>query len=500
MIHKIATYMFRFVSILFIVTGLSFNTYTQTVNDAVNYSFLNYASSARSVGVGNAFMSLGADLSTASTNPAGIAEFRRSEFVISLDFLNRNTESDLAGTLSDQDRSVTSFNQIAAVFVKRNASATWETFNLAIGMNTTNVFHQNFSFRGNTPGTIVDRFTERADGLTLNELDNFEAGPAFDVQLLYDFDDDLLYESDFFGYNGNVMKAQDVTRSGSQREVFLTFGGNMRNKLSVGATLGIPIIRFQETKVYTESDPNDDIEFFNSLEFVEFLETTGVGVNGKIGIIYKVNRNLRLGASFHSPSILFLQDVFTTDVRHDLTTDQQQNLEALSPESNFDYQLTTPMRLMGGASYIYRAGKLRGFISGEAEYISYGQNSFNLTANSDSPADLDFENELNDEIDDALTSGLNVRAGIELGYAAFRLRAGYESLASPYNNSAYDFAPRISFGLGFRSNRNYFDLAYQIQDTERPYSPYLLSDVSREQRVTNNTSNRNIILTAGFKF
>ena len=475
-------------------------THAQTVDDAVRYSFLNYGSSARSVGAGNAFMSLGAELSTATTNPAGISEFRRSEFAFSLDFLNRETESILADNGTTMNESTGSINQIAAVFVKRNPSPVWETLNLAIGMNTTNLFHQTFEYSGNTQGTIVDRFTELADGLSPGQLDNFEAGLAYDVQLLYDFEDDNFYESDFIDYNGTVSKFQQIERSGSQREIFVTMGGNMRNKLSIGATLGIPVVRFEEAKIYQESDPNDDIPFFNSLEFVESLETTGVGINGKIGVIYKANRNLRLGASIHSPSILFLRDVFFTDVRHNFITDVEENLESNSPESNFKYQLTTPMRIMGGASYIYRAGKLRGFISAEAEYVGYTQNKFNLTSNSDAPGDLDFQNELNADIDDILTSALNLRFGVELGYSAFRLRGGYEKLSNPYNIGSDDISPSISVGLGVRGNKNYVDIAYQFQDVENPYIPYFLSDLSREQSVTNKVSNSNLIITAGFKF
>jgi len=475
-------------------------SFGQTVDDAVRYSLLNYGSSARSIGAGNAFMSLGAELGTASTNPAGIAEFRRSEFAFSLDFLNRDTESILEGNGTTMNKSTGSINQIAAVFVKSNPSPTWETLNLAIGMNTTNLFHQNFQFSGNTQGTIVDRFTERADGFSPDQLDNFEGGLAYDVQLLYDFEDDDFYESDFVGYTGTVMKMQSVERSGSQREIFISMGGNMRNKLSVGATLGIPVVKFDEAKIYTETDPNDDIPFFNSLEFVESLETTGVGINAKVGIIYKANRNLRLGASVHSPSILFLRDVFFTDVRHDLTTETQMNLESNSPESNFKYQLTTPMRIMGGASYLYRAGKLRGFVSAEAEYVSFTQNKFNLTSNSDAAGDLEFQNELNADIDDILKSALNLRFGVEVGYSAFRLRGGYEKLSNPYNIGSDEISPKISLGLGLRGNKNYIDLAYQIQDVEAPYSPYLLSDISREPSVTNKVNNANLIVTAGFKF
>jgi len=367
-------------------------------------------------------------------------------------------------------------------------------------MNTLNLFHQDFNYEGTTMGSIAERFKELADGLAPSQLDNFEAGLAYDVQLLYDFEDDDIYESDFTDFSASVQKAQIVERNGSQKEIFITLGGNMKNKISVGATLGMPIIRFEETKVYNETDPNDIIPFFNSLEFVEYLETTGVGINGKIGIIYKVNKNLRFGGSIHSPSILFLRDVFTTDLRHSLTTDQTEDFEALSPESNFKYRLTTPMRMIAGGSYLYRSGKIRGFISAEAEYISFTQNKFNLTVNSDTSADLDFENDLNNQINTDLTSALNVRLGAEIGYGSVRFRAGYEQVGNPYQIESGDISPKISFGIGIRGNNNYVDIAYQKQDVDNAYSPYLLTDLSREQSVLNQVSNTNIIVTAGFKF
>ncbi len=484
---------------LFIFSCISASS--QSVGEAVRYSMLNYTNSARSGGAGNAFSALGAELSTASTNPAGIAEFRKSEFVFSLDYLNRDTESRFfTSNPTTNTKTLFSINQIAAVFVRRPLSSSWQTFNFAIGMNTTGVYHQDFSWSGNSQGSIVERFTELADGLAPSQLDNFEAGLAYDVQLLYDFEDDDIYESDFTDFSSTDDKAQTVNRVGSQREVFLSVAANKDNKLSIGATIGFPIVRFEETKVYTETDQSDLIPFFINMEFVEFLETTGVGVNGKIGVIYKVNSNLRIGASVHTPSILFLRDVFTTDLRHSLQTDQFQDLESLSPENNFSYRLSTPMRAILGAGYLIRSGALRGFISAEAEYVAYNNNKFNLTAQSDDPGDLDFENDLNDFIKEDLASAVNIRVGAEFGYSAFRIRAGYQQIGNPYIIGSDDIGPIYSVGLGLRGNTNYIDVAYQIQDINRQYSPYLLSNTSRQPFVQNAISDNNIIVTAGFKF
>jgi len=471
------------ISILFI-----FEMNAQTIDDAVNYSLLNRMSSARSVGVGNAFMSLGADLSTASTNPAGIAEFRKSEFVLSIDFMNRTTTSMLDGNTQEQMRSNAPLSQIAAVFVKRNPSSKLETFNLAIGMNTTNIFHQSFNYEGNSAVSLVDRFLERADEAAFNGfgLDFFEEGLADELGLISLHSSGQFYESVLDSYGGAIPKTQFVTTTGVQREVFLSVGANVKNKLSIGGTIGVPIIRRQELRDYRETDPGNAIAQFESLDFIEFFETNGVGLNAKIGAIYKVTDNLRIGASVHSPSFLFMKDVATTDLLYN-------GNESLSPEGVSEYQLTTPLRILGGASYLIRAGKFRGFISGEAEWASYPGMKYSI---SDDP---DFATGINNDINDFLTSALAIRAGAELGYGAFRLRLGYEDLGNPFLDAPADPA-KLSVGIGIRRNRSYFDLAYQFQDLERIHIPFFLSDLSREIVVDNEVSNRHVMLTAGFKF
>ena len=65
--------------VAFLVAGQTLRA--QSLYDAIRYSDLEVGGTARTVGVGGAIGALGADFSVLSTNPAGLATYRRAEFV-----------------------------------------------------------------------------------------------------------------------------------------------------------------------------------------------------------------------------------------------------------------------------------------------------------------------------------------------------------------------------------------------------------------------------------
>ncbi|MFR8081338.1 MAG: hypothetical protein ACLU6Z_06525 [Odoribacter splanchnicus] len=78
------------VIILSVLLGFTFASQAQTFEDAVQFSRTQNWGTARSAGMAGAFGALGGDLSTLSSNPAGIGVFRKSEISItpSLNFAN----------------------------------------------------------------------------------------------------------------------------------------------------------------------------------------------------------------------------------------------------------------------------------------------------------------------------------------------------------------------------------------------------------------------------
>ncbi|MBO7255971.1 MAG: TonB-dependent receptor, partial [Bacteroidales bacterium] len=66
----------KYILLLSILTIASFSGYSQNMYDALRYSQLYYEGTARSMGLGNAMVSLGGDLGALSYNPAASGVYR----------------------------------------------------------------------------------------------------------------------------------------------------------------------------------------------------------------------------------------------------------------------------------------------------------------------------------------------------------------------------------------------------------------------------------------
>ncbi len=480
---------------------LSVGLQGQTLDDALRYSLHDYFSTARFSGVSGAFSALGPDVSVASINPAGIAEFRKSEITFTINSINTRNESNLDGSIASESKRTTGLGNLSGVFHYDPPSFNVKTFNLAVGYNQLANYNETFVYGGRGPGTIVERFLEVAETNTPDELDAFEGGPAFDAGAIFNFDGGTTYESDFITLNEVVSRDEIVERSGSLSEVFIAVGSNINNKFSWGATVGFPFASFEETRSYSERDDANEIDFFDNIRFDQVLSTTGVGFNVKVGFIYKFTRQLRFGAAIHSKSYYFLTDEFNTSVTYSFTEDgSSQTLSADSPFSEFEYEFESPWRAIAGLGYIYSFGDVKGFFSGEVEYVNYKSGAFNLTANSNDPIDQFFEDDLNSEIDNFLSSALNIRLGTELAYKKGRLRVGAAIPRSPFDDeTAWDLQPSYSAGIGYRGNRIYLDAAFTYRPSTTNYSPYRLLDDNRSPLVNLSTDRTVITFTFGSK-
>ena len=473
----------------------------QGLEDALRYSLNQHTSTARSVGVAGVFNSVGADLSVANINPAGLAEFRRSEYTISVGLGLKSNEGVHAGETTSQSRTDVQLDNLAAVFVYDPPSFDVKSFNLAIGVNKLADFNQDFSYRGQSSGTIVQRFLELSTGRTLDELDNFEGGLAYDAGAVYISDVTGDYETDFQTFSEVVMRSEDIERSGSHQEVYIATATNIKNKFSLGFTLGIPIIRYEENRTYRESDELSSVDFFDRLRFEESLITTGAGVNFKLGLLYKITPKVRFGLAVHSPSWLFLSDEFASAMEYEITSNVTETFNSASPISQFDYRIQTPWRATAGIGHIFRAGDIMGFVSGEVEVVDYTSSSLNLTVNSNNPLDQFFEDDANNDINTQMQRALNFRLGAEIAYKKFRFRLGGSQTGDPFvNSNRATFDPQLSAGLGFRGNNNYIDVGFTRSVLNELYSPYALLNSAGEPIIENKLTRNRISITYGSKF
>lgn len=489
--------------ILLMLISFSIGGYAQTISDALRYSNLEVGGTARTVGVGGGIGALGADYSVLSTNPAGIATFRTNEFVITPGVYNAKTTSllETGEGNEEMDESLAKLNlaNIGMVLNYRPQYSKWTTFNVGIGLNRLASFNQDFIFKGKSPGTIVQRFTELANEGIFDQFEGELAENAFAIYTtsanpdVYtnDFEDPLT-DPDY-----SIEREQFIKARGSYSELVFSLGGNFDEKFMVGATIGVPFINYEETKTYQERDVDSSVIYFDELLFQENLSTSGTGVNLKLGFIYRISQMFRVGAAVHTPTAFRLTDNFSTTFRYDYTDGNGFTTSTEeSPAGTFDYKLRTPWRAMANFAVLINR---KGFLTADIEYVDYSGSEFNLTSDSDNIEDRNFEMDLNQQVGNSFQSALNIRVGGEYAHENLRFRAGYGISGTPYADSDI-INNSYSLGFGIREKSFYVDFAYKYFKQTGSYVPYLLSNTELEQSVSNDVANTRIIMTAGFKF
>lgn len=469
----------------------------QSITDAIRYSSLEMSGTARSLGTGGAMGALGADFSVLSTNPAGLAWYRNSEFTITPAFFTSGVTAKLSN-VDDNDPFETSrsnfvLSNFGVVVASQPSSANWRAFNFGMGINRVADFNQRFYYEGQSVGSIVNRFLEQANSAT--GLEEFESQIAYDAGALIGPDSDGFYYSDFDNSpNALIQRDQTVSWRGSINELAFAMAGNYKDRILIGATIGIPFLSFREEKSYNEEDPGDgaqgNVPFFDNLAFNENLTTTGAGVNLKLGMVFRVNQWVRLGVAAHTPTAFRLEDSYRNDITY-VYSENGTPYEgtAESPDGLFEYKLRTPWRLIGSVGVIV---KKHGFITAEVEAVDYTSAEMRFAGFESE------ERETNNQIANTLTMATNMRVGGELALDIFRLRAGFGLLQSPLADEN-TVNSSVSFGVGIREESFFIDLGYRRYNFKESYTPYLTSGGEPQIIDRDITSNR-FLFTLGFRF
>jgi hypothetical protein len=290
-----------------------------------------------------------------------------------------------------------------------------------------------------------------------------------------------------------------------------TFAGNIKERVMLGATLGIPFLNYEESRVYRESDPNDELpDSFSSLRYNENIDISGSGINLKIGAIVRVNQAIRLGLAIHTPTTFRLTDNLNTTVAYDF--DPSAPVESLAPASSpaelaeLKYKLKTPWRFIGSAGIVI--GKI-GFLTGEVEYVNYAGNKYKVDNDVEFPADEDILNAVNDKIENELENNINFRFGGEVRVEKFRFRGGLNLSGTPYaDDSGLDSS--LSLGAGIRWETIFLDVGYRRVLNNEVYIPYVIDDKEvdfgmgpveiSEQEVNIDNIRNKFVVTMGVRF
>lgn len=492
--------------IITLLVGIGLSLRAQSDVDALRYSLSGFGFTARSAGSGGAFGSIGADMGALSINPASLAQYKKSEFSITMGTLNSKNTSDYIGNTTKDN--IYNFNMpsIGLVFTNRYyvdgkpVNNGWVNTNFGISINRVADFNRVINYSGvNSTTSLLDYFAEQGNGYTVNQIrgtdDEFANGfndiaPMFWESYLIDSVGDRTYGAAISPDFRNISQKNVINTSGKMYQYTFTFSGNYQNKLYIGADVNITSVRYEEKNRFSEfDDPSpSSINVWNNYQFNRSLVTKGAGVSGRLGLIYRASDQLRAGIAYQTPILLGLTDNYSDQLQTVLDNGSSYNFS--TKEGQFDYQVVTPAKTTVSASYF--AGK-KGFISADAEFADYS--TMRLRADGGV-----FDN-VNSDISNKYGSTVNLRLGGEYVIKQFRLRAGYANYGNPLTSVAGSSNRQNFFtgGLGIYERNWSLDLALIRQQKKDVIQPYTLT--SGQPQVANNTLvNNRVMVTLSTRF
>lgn len=451
------------------VASFVYESNAQNELDALRYSFKEPLGTARYMGMGGAFGALGGDLSSLGWNPAGLGVYRRNDLSFSLGVSGYNTR----GLYNDTESRASDFSvhipSAGLVATHRTEDPSWSFINFGIAVNKVINFNRRFTVRGEAANTtLLDVFTQQANGTHYEDIVDFfpfSAGPAWNTFLIDTIGNTTNQYQTAIPY-GRIQQEMTVEQSGHMNETLVGLGANYENRFFVGATIGVPSIRFDQTTTYREFETDPDI-LLESFTYTDDLVTTGRGFNIKLGTIVRATKWLQLGAAWHSRTTLRLNDVWDTRFFADYGAGG--SLEDGRP-GTYDYQISIPSRvILSGAFFIGREG----VISADYEHVNYG--TAELRPASFMQGGYDFADE-NIAVSNLFRAAHNVRVGGEWRIMnVFRARAGFSFQQDPYVAEATNLNTHLltySLGGGYRGSKFYAEFAYQLRMANQEFYLY----------------------------
>lgn len=492
----------------------------QLPEDALRYSLLTGdGGTARNQALGGAGGSLGGEFTSLFMNPAGLGFYKTGDFVITPSFLYNSNEASYLDKTSFSDGNKISLGASGVLFSNDYKNRDIKSVTIGIGIDRGANFNNNILYQGkNNKTSYSEKFLEefQNDNVTNDSIaaNEYPGGSslAFNTYLInptYNSSDQINGFSTLANPAFGLQQTMNKITTGGITNVSIGVGANQQDKFYFGGTLSIPILKYHREANYQEEDlsgdPHNNFDYF---EANEVLETKGVGINAKLGLIYKPNTQVQLGLAFTTPTFFQLTDLYNMTIITDLEGYEGKGvLQQSSAYLNNDaylkstYNLVTPLRALLSGTYFFSTGEIlaeqKGFITADVEYVNYRSSQFKDATNTDSYKT--YFKSLNNVINGLYAPAVNVRLGGELKLNTVMVRLGGAYYGNPYSNGTSSLT-KVTGGLGYRNRGIYIDLAYTYGFHKDFEYPYKLQDksVSNYAATLNNTGN-NIALTVGFK-
>ncbi|MDR1866225.1 MAG: hypothetical protein LBR08_11725 [Bacteroidales bacterium] len=496
--------------LFFCVVALN-HAVSQNAWDAMRLSQQYAGGTARSLSMSGAFGALGGDLSTLTTNPAGVAVYRGSEFAFTpaLSFTNNNATLYNSPNFKE-NMARFNFSNIGYIYTwnsYRDKGVQSVTFGMAY--NRLNNFSSDAYIDTRVGSSMMNEFVWNANGgesgipLPDNALDTHYERLAYDTYAI-DYDNNStppVYYNDYIN-RANNFSDQPMKRTMGYRggigEYAFSLGANISNQVYIGATWGIDDVTSEEFFTHEE---RPEFNYLNNFIFKSRYLIKGWGMNFKTGVIYRPINLIRIGAAIHTPTRYWLNSELTTSMETFFNTSPDNKADHFYSETDLPsenrFKLISPWRYMLSAAIV--VGSF-GLVSCDAEFVDYSAAKFLPQS--------EFGIPMNEDIANGYRNTVNLKAGAEFRLGDISLRGGVAHYGTPHRDEVIkndDFENRgtISYsgGIGFRRSNFYMDAAYiYTQYAKYHYSMYDDPYNDGQVRAVLQDTNHKIAVTVGFKF
>lgn len=543
------------IGIVALMAGISSAAVAQSQYDVIRFMDNELNGTARFVGMGGAMGALGADLSTMSTNPAGIGMYRSNDVALTFGFNANHSNADLGGIVSKEKRTKASFDQIGFVWSNKIGNKTNLRYvNFGFNYRKRANFNRQFSSAGgfsdgaSLSWQMADMLWQAGDGVGhyYNTLGDFKdllyagfkgskLGDPYTDSYFYGTPylssmgartgllDPLLAEGSllddpeakligFLPWNSDGHQYYSREEGGVEEYDFnLSF--NVQDRYYFGVTVGAYSLNYNRYSSYGENIVDGEAK--GNFTLNNWYKQEGTGFDVKLGAIIRPFEYspFRIGFSIHTPIWYSVTEYHTATLTAGATSfpEGAQNTENLSdylnPEYVWDYRLTTPWRFGVSMGTI-----VSGMMALDAEYEYAKYSSAHLE-------DVDgYELNGTTAVNESLKGVHTFRVGMETKLtSAFSMRAGYNFQSSPIHEDSFKNIPftdetrtdaeylnlnsrqAVTFGMGYRGRLFYADVAYKYDFYKANFYAFGSSDIELPATKVNNERHQ-VLFTLGVHF
>ena len=325
---------------------------------------------------------LGGDLSAITINPAGTGVFISGDVSATLSVQNNKNNSNLFGSSFESSYTNTNLGQIGGVvsFDTGNTSP-WKFVNLAFNYSTKN----------------LENYVQTPGNSNISEAVKYLNSSNAEVN------DNLIYSGHAYD------------RTGTASNLNVSLGGNYENKIYLGAGLNFKSADFDQSDFFKLQLQNLGESAYYQKQYTPYRESSN-GFSASVGIIGKINNNIRLGVAVESPTFWNLTRTYTeysnysNGIYYDIYDETR--------------KLTTPMKLTLSGAVVAS----KNFAVNVDYTLGVTKPKYKVEGSA--------ETQLNDYFSSDYKNTSDLRVGAEYRVAGFRLRGGYGLEASPFSDSS----------------------------------------------------------------